>query len=196
MEIVRWKKKSNPIKKIINFLILIFLLVKVNGQQVDTTKEDKFSFHAQTTVISQYKPAFKANYSGRNSLVPNKENKLSITSTLFIGAKLWQGASLFINPEIGGGSGLSGSLGVAASTNGETYRIGDPTPQFELARIYFKQIIPLGKETGYQEGDINKIGGNHPTKYFSITIGKICVSDYFDNNIYNHDPRTQFMSWA
>ena len=177
-------------------IVLILATLEVNGQQPDTTRLEKFSFHAQTTVINQFKPAFKANYTGQNSLVPNQESKLSVTSTLFLGAKLWQGASMYINPEIGGGSGLSGSLGVAASTNGETYRIGNPTPQFELARIFFRQIFSLSGESEYQEGDFNKLGGKISTRYISFIIGKICVSDYFDNNIYNHDPRTQFMSWA
>jgi high affinity Mn2+ porin len=41
-------------------------------------------------------------------------------------------------------------LGVGASTNGETYRIGDPAPAFELARLFFKQIIFSNKEVSYQ----------------------------------------------
>jgi high affinity Mn2+ porin len=184
------------IKRHTVFLFFIFIALKFNAQQPDTLKHDRFSIHTQTTVITQFKPAFNAKYTGQNSIVPQTETKRSITSTLFFGAKLWQGAGIYINPEIGGGSGLSSSLGIGASTNGETYRIGDPAPAFELARLFFKQIIFLNKDVSYQESDINKLGGNIPTKYFSITIGKICVSDFFDNNRYNHDPRTQFMSWA
>jgi high affinity Mn2+ porin len=182
--------------RLIAFLGLIFLPLKVAGQQADTLKDERFSFHAQATVITQFKPAFTAKYSGRNSLVTNEETKRSITSTLFLGARLWNGASIFINPEIGGGSGLSGSLGVGASTNGETYRIDKPAPEFELARLFFRQIIPLNQQTRYTESDINRAGGRMPANYLSLTIGKICVSDFFDNNRYNHDPRTQFMSWA
>ncbi len=183
-------------KRYIVFAIFTLLVLKVNGQQMDTLKYERFSIHAQTTVITQFKPAFNAKYTGQNSLVPQEEIKRSITSTLFLGAKLWQGASIYINPEIGGGSGLSASLGVGASTNGETYRIGNSAPAFELARFFFRQIIPLNKDLSYQESDINKLGGKKPTNFFSFTIGKICVSDYFDSNRYSHDPRTQFMSWA
>jgi high affinity Mn2+ porin len=190
------KRKNDKLKYKYFFLIHVLMLSKIYGQQADTTKQEQFSFHAQTTVINQYKPAFYAKYSGQNSLIPREENKLSLTSTLFCGAKLWQGASVFINPEIAGGSGLSGSLGVAASTNGETYRIGDPAPQFELARFFFCQVFSLSKENEYEEGDINKLGGRIPSSFFSFTIGKICVSDYFDRNTFSHDPRTQFMSWA
>jgi high affinity Mn2+ porin len=189
-------KESFQSLRLIAFLGLISLPLKVAGQQADTLKDERFSFHAQATVITQFKPAFAAKYSGRNSLVANEETKRSITSTLFLGARLWNGASIFINPEIGGGSGLSGSLGVGASTNGETYRIDKPAPEFELARLFFRQIIPLNQQTIYTESDINRAGGRMPANYLSLTIGKICLSDLFDNNRYNHDPRTQFMSWA
>ncbi|TAL61531.1 MAG: carbohydrate porin [Bacteroidetes bacterium] len=176
--------------------ILFIILLNVDGQNPDSTGTERFSIHAQTTVITQYKPAFKAEYTGKNSIIPDKEKKLSITSTLFLGARLWKGASLFLNSEIAGGSGLSSALGIASSSNGETYRVGDPAPQFELARIYFSQIISLNEVTGYQEGYFNKFRGSIPTSYISFTIGKICLTDYFDNNSYNHDPRTQFISWG
>ena len=29
-----------------------------------------------------------------------------------------------------------------------------------------------------------------------LTAGNMAVSDIFDSNVYNHDPRTQFMNWA
>ncbi|NWJ51030.1 MAG: carbohydrate porin [Bacteroidetes bacterium] len=191
-----FKNNINQTKRLIAFIIFILTIVNVNGQQTDTIKDDRFSVHAQTTVITQYKPAFTAKYSGQNSLQTQEETSRSTTSTLYLGAKLWQGASVFINPEIAGGAGLSGSLGVGSSANGETYRIDNPAPTFELARLFFRQIFPLGKETTYQESDFNKLGGSIPTNYFSFTVGKICVADFFDNNRYSHDPRTQFMSWG
>jgi high affinity Mn2+ porin len=184
------------LRLIFYFPALLGICQIINGQEFDSSKVERFSIHAQATIINQFKPAFHAPYSGHNSLVPEKESKLSVTSTLFLGARLWPGASIFINPEIGGGSGLSGSLGVAASTNGETYRIGDPAPQFEMARLFFRQVISLSHSTEYQGSDLNRLSGKTPGKYFAITTGKICVSDYFDNNSFNHDPRTQFMSWG
>lgn len=183
-------------KKQLVFLALFSVVLKVNGQQTDTTKDDRFTIHVQTTVITQYKPSFKANYSGPNSLIPKAETQRSTTSTLYLGARLWQGASGYLNPEVGGGSGLSGSLGVGASSNGETYRIDNAAPQFELARLYITQIIPLTNKTEYQKSDLNTLGGDIPTNYIALTVGKICVSDFFDLNKYSHDPRTQFISWA
>lgn len=181
----------------IALIIMNLSCLRIYAQQAtDSLKEERFSVHGQSTVITQYKPAFSANYTGTNSLVPQSETQISTTYTLFLGARLWKGASVYFNPEVAGGSGLSSSLGVAASTNGETYRISNAAPSFELARLYFTQVFSLSKEAGYQESDLNKLSGSLPASYISFTAGKICVSDFFDLNSYSHDPRTQFMSWA
>ena len=181
----------------ISLIIFFISSLHIYAQQVtDSLKEERFSVHGQSTFIFQYKPTFSAKYSGANSLVTQEESQMSTTFTLFLGAKLWKGASVFFNPEVAGGSGLSGSFGVAASTNGETYRIGNPSPTFELARLYFTQILALNKESEHQESNQNTLSGNVPTNYFSFTVGKVCISDFFDKNKYSHDPRTQFMSWA
>jgi high affinity Mn2+ porin len=140
--------KQTIAKRCILLLILFMAILEVNGQQTDTLKEDRFSIHAQTTVIAQLKPAFTAEYTGANSLVPQKESVLSLTYTLFLGVRLWKGASIFINPEVAGGSGLSGSLGVGASSNGETYRVANPVPSFDFARLFMMQIIPLTRDRG------------------------------------------------
>ncbi|WP_036880099.1 carbohydrate porin [Xylanibacter oryzae] len=177
-------------------LVTMTSSVALYAQSGDTLKDERFSLHGQVTVISQYKPSFHATYSGANSLVSEAETERSLTTTLFLGVKLWNGGGFFMSPEISGGSGLSSSLGVGSSTNGEAYRVDSPAPSFELGRLYFTQIIPLSKQRTYQCDDINKLGGTIPTEYLALTIGKICVSDIFDANQYSHDPRTQFMSWG
>jgi high affinity Mn2+ porin len=178
------------------FLLFLISTITLLAQKTDSIKDERFSIHAQTTFITQYKPAFSAKYSGTNSLSTKEETQMSTTLTLFLGAKLWQGANIFINSEVAGGSGLSGSLGVGASTSGETYRVDNSAPSFELARLYITQLIPLNHETEYLESSQNQLESNIPTQYLSFTIGKICVADFFDLNSYSHDPRTQFMSWA
>jgi high affinity Mn2+ porin len=119
-----------------------------------------------------------------------------MTSTLYLGTRLWNGASAFINPEIAGGSGLSGALGVAASTNGETFRIGDPAPKIYLARLFFTQVFALSDKSTYQASDFNQLAGSLPENYLAFTLGQVSISDFFDDNKFSHDPRTQFMSWG
>ncbi|UAY51788.1 carbohydrate porin [Ferruginibacter albus] len=174
----------------------MLVLCRVHAQIGDSVKEERFSIHAQTTIINQYKPPFSAAYTGKNSLLTGEESKTSITSTFFAGMRLWKGASIFINPEIAGGSGLSEALGVADATNGETFRVGDPAPKIYLARLFFKQIFSLSNKQIFQQDDLNQLATTIPDKYLAVTIGKIGMADYFDNNKYSHDPRTQFMSWS
>lgn len=172
------------------------LALLAQHQNTPTKANDRFSVHAQTTVINQFKPSFAAPYSGPNSLSTQKESQTSITSTLFLGARLWRGASAWLNPEIAGGSGLSQVLGLAAATNGETFRIGTLAPKLYVARIFFRQVIALSPTNTYEESDFNQLGGLQPERYLAFTVGKISAADYFDVNSYSHDPRTQFMSWA
>ena len=182
--------------KLVVIIYLLFLSFCAVSQNIDTTKNEKLSFHVQSTVIDQYKSSFKAKYSGTNSLRTAEESQSTITFTLYAGTRLWKNASVYFNPEISGGSGLSSALGVAASTNGESFRVGSTEPKIYLARLFMQQLFPLSKRRKYVEADLNQLAGYVPEKYISVSFGKTALSDYFDNNSYSHDPRTQFMSWA
>jgi len=182
------------------YSIILFVFLNITftlyATDVDSMKTENFSIHAQTTIINQNKTSFSAKYSGVNSLTTAAESQTSLTSTLYLGARLWSGAHAFLNPEIAGGSGLSGALGIASATNGETFRIGDPAPKMYIARLFFTQIFSLTQASTNQAGDLNQLAGRMPTKYISFTLGKISISDFFDDNKFSHDPRSQFMSWG
>ncbi len=188
------KKIGNKRTMMVSVVFLTAIMAK--AQQAESSLKEKMSFHSQTTIITQYKPSFHAKYTGPNSLLTQTETQTSITSTLFFGAKLWKGGSLYINPEISGGSGLSSAFGVADATNGETFRVGSTEPKVYLARLFYRQIFGITKEIMYQSTDFNQLAGEVPTHYIDVTIGKIGIADFFDDNSYSHDPRTQFMSWG
>ena len=152
--------------------------------------------HFQLTSIMQGHPAFNAPYSGPNSLSSSAEQALSVTSTLFLGAKLWEGASVYFNPEIAGGRGISSALGIAGFTNGECFRIGNPEPAVYVARAYIKQYISLSKDYTTVADDKNQVEERVPDKRITITAGKFSIADMFDNNSYSHDPRSQFLNWS
>lgn len=183
-------------KKIYSFLILFVFVHSFAQEKTDTITSNRFSFHAQATVVNQNKAGFTAPYTGDNSLLIDHESQTSITSTLYLGARLWKEASIFVNGEISGGSGLSQVLGLADATNGETFRVGSTEPKVYLARAYFTQLFKLSDATIFQEDGANQVQGRIPTNYFAFTIGKISLADYFDDNSYAHDPRTQFMNWG
>ncbi|MES2426822.1 MAG: carbohydrate porin [Bacteroidota bacterium] len=178
-------------------LSLLISLVAANvGLAQDTTKRERFNFHFQQTIITQYKPAFSAKYSGDNSLLTGIETESSITSTLFGAARLWKGAQVFFNPEISGGAGISKTLGVAGFPNGETFRVGSASPAIYIARLYFTQNFEWGKDKDTIEAGPNQLAGLKSKRYFAISAGKFGMADFFDGNEFSHDPRTQFMNWS
>jgi high affinity Mn2+ porin len=178
-------------------IIIHTCLQNVNAQ----TKKDsieKWSYHYQFTAVMQGHPAFKAPYAGNNSLDSIKEQALSITSTLFLGRKLWKGGSVYFNPEIAGGKGMSSALGIAGFTNGECFRIGSPDPALYIARAFIRQHIAIGEnEKCTVESTLNQLGGEKvPSSRITITVGKFSIADVFDYNSNSHDPRTHFMNWS
>ncbi|MBB6130322.1 carbohydrate porin [Mucilaginibacter lappiensis] len=162
----------------------------------DTLKQQRFNLHFQQTIITQYKPSFSAPYTGTNSLLTKSETQSSITTTLFGAARLWKGAQAVFNPELSGGAGLSKTLGVAGFPNGETFRVGATEPKIYIARLYFTQNFEWGKEKDTLTDDNNQLAGLKSKRYFSFTVGKFGMADFYDGNEFSHDPRTQFMNWA
>jgi high affinity Mn2+ porin len=159
-------------------------------------KARDWSLHFQQTLIDQWHNNLSTPYAGDYSLADRESAKLSFTSTLFIGRRLWKNAAVYFNPEVAGGSGLSSARGIAGFTNGETFRIGVADPVLYLARLYVRQVFAIGPETDEDVDDLNQVAGPTPRRYFALSLGKLSVADYFDQNSYSHDPRTQFMNWS
>ena len=164
----------------------------------NSAEAGKWSFHAQTTFISQEHPDFSSKYTlaGTNSLQPAEKAQTSVTATLFLGRSLWKNAEVFINPELAGGSGFSKTTGIAGFPNGEIYRVDDARPKWSISRAYARQFIELGGETEKVESDQNQMARTLDVHRITVAIGKFALNDFFDNNSYAHDPRTQFMNWA
>jgi high affinity Mn2+ porin len=157
---------------------------------------EQWSIHYQATIIPQEHGYFNSPYVGANSLSPYPELETSFTTTLFLGSKLWEGGEFYFNPELAAGEGLSGALGLAGAANGETYRIGNPAPAGNISRLYFKQVFGLGGETEIIAPGINQLATIESQNRLTVVAGKFSLTDFFDNNTYSHDPRTQFMNWA
>ena len=119
-----------------------------------------------------------------------------MTSTLFFGLRLAENTQLYFDPELAGGRGFSGTNGIANFPNGEMPRVATATPKPYLARLYVTQDFGFGEARETIESDANQLGGTRPMTRYSITAGRFTVTDFFDNNRYTHDPRTQFMGWG
>ena len=180
--------------KLIQFLLMLASFVPAGGFAQDTVEES--SYHFQFTGIQQAHPSFNAAYSGTNSLLPTSENLFSVTATLFLGLRLWEGVEAYVDPEMQGGTGFSSTRGVAGFPNGEIYRVDTPAPKVFIARVFLRQQIPLGKKKEWMGSDQNQLAGFLPQSRLAVTIGRFSLTDVFDDNSFSHDPRMQFMNWS
>jgi len=168
----------------------------VNAQDA-LLKDSGWNFHFQFTGIIQYNAPFPSPYTGKNSFLSEEGHAFSVTTTAFIGRKLWSGASLYFNPEMAGGAGLSSTLGIAGFPNGETFRIGADQTVVYVARIFLRQQISLDKDHfDTLEDGINQVRERVSRKRLTLNFGKFGIADFFDQNAVSHDPRSDFMNWS
>ncbi len=157
---------------------------------------ERWNLFFQATSVGQTHGTFPAPYSGPFSLQSYAEHDVSLTSTLFLGLRLGQNTQLYFDPEIAGGRGFSGVNGLANSSNGELPRVASATPKPYLARLYVSQDVALGGETEAVESDQNQLAGRRAVNRYSVSAGRFTLTDFFDDNRYSHDPRTQFLGWG
>ena len=172
-----------------------------------TPKPERFSAHLQATDTQQYHGGFRAAYSGPQSLSARPDTAKTIDATLFLGAHLWQGGELYVNPELDQGFGLGqpappggiyeGTVGVAGYVSGEAYKVGRDSSYGRIQRSFLRQTIELGGgDARSVDPDINQLGGSIAPKHLILTAGKFSVVDVFDNNVYAHDPKNDFLNWT
>jgi high affinity Mn2+ porin len=176
-------------------IALLAFSSSLRSQSSDPAPET-WSFHGQATTVTQGHGGFTSPYEGVNSFESRKETRNSFTSTLFLGRHLWEGAELYVNPELAGGQGDSHVLGVAAAPNGEIYRVDSPELKVSLARLFLRQTWDFGSGTESVTADQNQLGGSRSRHRVVMTLGKIALGDVFEANAYAHDPRTQFLNWT
>ena len=158
--------------------------------------DQRWNLYFQATSIGQYHPGFDAPYSGPFSLSSHAEAEVSLTSTAFFGYRLFRDTTVYFNPEVAGGRGFSGTNGVANFPNGEMPRVATAAPKPYIARLYVTHDFALGPGRESLTTQPNQLGGERPTRRYSVTAGRFSLTDFFDNNRYSHDPRSQFMGWA
>ncbi len=157
---------------------------------------ERWNFHAQATVVGQTHGSFTSPYSDLNSFQARRESRTSLTTTFFVGVRLWRGGVVYVNPEIAGGKGLSGVVGLAGFPNGEITRVVQPTPKIYLSRFFVRQTWGRGAGSERVEAGANQLGGRRDPRRVTLILGKIALPDLFDTNAFDHDPRSQFMNWT
>ena len=157
--------------------------------------QDDLAVYGQATYTEQESDGFHAPYSGPNSLSPDIGRE-TVDATLYLGARLWRGAELWVNPEADQGFGLDNTVGLAGFSSGEAYKVGRKAPYFRLQRAFLRETINLGGDTGTVDAGPNQFAGRQSADRVIVTLGKVSVGDIFDGNRYAHDPRADFLNWS
>ncbi|HEX9368284.1 MAG TPA: carbohydrate porin [Vicinamibacterales bacterium] len=161
-----------------------------------TPATDLVNFHGQTTVVWQGYPAIRSPYAGTNSLPGSGLGRETFDATLYAGIRLWQGAELWISPEIDQGFGLANTHGVAGFPSGESYKLGSSYPYTRMQRGFLRQTINLGGEVEKVDADISQFAGTRTENRLVLTVGKFAIVDIFDTNKYANSPKTDFLNWS
>jgi high affinity Mn2+ porin len=161
---------------------------------------EQWSVHGQATYINQFKNNFNSPYYGDKSLLNKSDGDISksytFSATAFLGARLWEGAEAYLNPEMFEGTPFSGLSGLGGFSNGELQKGTAIPPIYYMARMFLRQTIGFGGGQEHIEGVANQLAGNVDKRRLVITYGTFSALDFFDANTYSHDPRTQFLNWS
>jgi len=157
---------------------------------------DRVNIHGQTTFVWQGYPAIRSPFAGPNSLPGSGEGRETFDATLYAGVRLWQGAELWIDPEIDQGFGLMDSHGAAGFPSAEAYKLGSAYPYARVQRYFVRQTIDLGGETQKVDADINQFAGSQTENRLVLTVGKFAVVDIFDTNKYANNAKSDFLNWS
>ena len=157
---------------------------------------ENWNLYFQATSVGDHHGTFNSPYEGPLSLKDYPERDVSLTTTLFFALRLGAGSELIFDPEIAGGRGFSGVNGLANSPNGELPRVASATPKPYIARLYLSHDFGFGDAMEHVDSDQNQLAGDRPVVRDTISVGRFSDSDFFDDNAYSHDPRTQFLAWG
>lgn len=170
--------------------------VPVTPEQAAQVTTEQWAIHGQTTYTQQLQPGFRSPFEGPQSLPADANGRETFDATLYLGFRPWQGAEIWLNPEVDQGFGLGNSFGVAGYLSGEAYKLGQTDPYYRMSRAFFRQTINLGGGIEKIDADLNQLAGTQTANRLVFTVGKFSVVDIFDTNKYAHDPRNDFLNWA
>ena len=158
--------------------------------------DDSFNVHAQTTFAWFAYPAFRSPYTGPQSLPGGGQGRETFDATLYAGIRLWQGAEVWINPELDQGFGFDNTHGLAGFVSGEAFKLGFAYPYARLERLFLRQTVNLGGDIGKLDADNNQFADTVTANRLVLTVGRMFVTDIFDTNKYANSSKTDFMNWS
>jgi len=159
-------------------------------------ESDRVWISGQANIISQWHPAFRSPYQGRNSLSPQAQDATSRVLTLYTGLRLTGTAELLCDVQETGGHGIGEAFGLAGFTNLDVVRNPALSKAPYIARLMWHQIIPLSHDETNSARSASSLFSKLPERRLELRFGKFGIADFFDLNNYGSDSNFQFMNWT
>ena len=157
---------------------------------------DRVWLSGQANIISQWHPAFRSLYQGRNSLSPQAQDASSRVLTLYTGLRLTGTTELLCDVQETGGHGIGEAFGLAGFTNLDVVRNPSLSKAPYIARLMWHQIIPLGHAEENSARTALSLFSTLPERRLELRFGKFGIADFFDLNNYGSDSSFQFLNWT
>jgi high affinity Mn2+ porin len=179
------------------FVIILSGVVMPPLCHAEAAEVEDTTARMQVTYNWQKHPAYRAAYSGPNSIIAGSEKMYTFTADAYLGFRPWQGGEIYLTPEVSQGVPFSTNLiGLGGFTNGEITRAAGPNPTLYRQKLFLRQTWNNGGGTEHVESGLNQLAGAVDKNRFVLTVGNFSTLDVFDPNTYAKDPRTQFMNWG
>lgn len=152
---------------------------------------------AQYTGIRQHLYPFGAAYSGPLSLTPDGDTQTSNTFGAYFGMQMTAHWQAYLDIEMFKGGGVGNATGLGGPVNGDVVREGSGLPKTPyVARAYVQYTLPLVSATTQVSRAQDQLSGEQPASALVFKLGKLAVSDDFDQNRYANNARTEFLNWT
>lgn len=159
----------------------------------------RFWISGQANVILQWHPSFPSAYGGPNSLSAAAQSATSHVVTLYTGYEVTDTTEVFLDLEDSTGTGIGNALGLAGYTNLDVVRTAAGVPLSHapyVARLLFRQIIPLSSERVPAERSFLSLATLLPKRRLEFWVGKFTIPDFLDSNGPGSDSHLQFLNWT
>jgi len=163
------------------------------------TLTGRYWISGQANIILQGYGAFKAEYSGPNSLTNWAQSATTHLLTLYTGYELSQSTEVFVDIEDATGNGVGDEDGLAGYVNLDVVHLRQNVPGAQApypAQAMLRQIIPLTSERVAADRDELDLATSLPARRIEVRLGKMDLTDFFDVNTYGSDSNLQFLNWT
>ncbi len=158
--------------------------------------ESRFWLSGQINLISQGHPSFRSPYQGEHSLPAASETRSSRVLTLYTGYRLTDRASILFDPEMTGGQGIGGALGLAGYPNLDVVRTPGLGEAPYVGRLMLHYVLPLSADRVEAPRGPLVLAPRVAPRRLEFRVGKFSLVDFFDANAVGSDSHLQFLNWA